>query len=335
MSMASMTDCLVAAKRLIMRHNEEALDYNSMFVVADELSAFMAKYDEEMVGGLTTFYDVSIPYGQNRRGNDIKIKIKHPQLSILAGSTPSNLMRTLPEAAWDQGLMSRVIMVHGIDKVITDIFDAPIKVKPEEMQHDIKAINSLVGEFQVTQQYKDAINNWRKADEDFPPKPTHPKLRHYCARRLGHLLKLSMVAAVDRSNELLLTKEDFNHALGWLIEAEETMPSIFQAGAVGGDAKVMDEIYDFVRVANRGKGVPEWRIVNFAKDRMPSYSLLKVIEMMVRANMLRAIGRDPITNQGIFEAVLGFHQNQRPSIPGDKSSGHGGDSPDPPPSGLH
>ena len=43
-----------------------------------------------------------------------------------------------------------------------------------------------------------------------------------------------MVAAIDKSNELVLTKQDFNTAIGWLIEAEQTMPYIFQAGAGGG-----------------------------------------------------------------------------------------------------
>ena len=34
-----------------------------------------------------------------------------------------------------------------------------------------------------------------------------------------HLYKLSMVSAADRGDVLLLTKEDFNRAMGWLLEA--------------------------------------------------------------------------------------------------------------------
>ena len=73
-----------------------------MLICADELSAFMHKFDDEIIGGLTTFYDVTTPYSQRRRGNDIRILIKHPQLSILSGTTPSNLLKFMPENAWDK-----------------------------------------------------------------------------------------------------------------------------------------------------------------------------------------------------------------------------------------
>jgi len=42
-----------------------------------------------------------------------------------------------------------------------------------------------------------------------------------------------MVAAVDRSDTLLLTKDDFNRAMGWLLEAEMNMPDIFRLGRRG------------------------------------------------------------------------------------------------------
>lgn len=318
-----MVDALLASKRLIMRHNEDALDYNSMYIVADELSAFIPKWDEEIAGNLTTFYDVSIPYGQSRRGNDIKIKIKYPQLSILSGTTPSNLMRFMPEAAWDQGLASRIIMVYADERILTDIFSEEVRALPEDMLHDIKIINSLVGQFQITPDYKIAINNWRKADENYPPKPTHPKLIHYNTRRLAHLLKLSMVSVIDKSNGLVLTKEDFNRALGWLIEAEATMPTIFQAGAVGGDGKVMQEIFDFVRVGDRGKGVPLHRIYNFAKDRVPAYALKTIVSTMEAANMIKAKYLDPLTGQHSYQAVLDSPQTQRFLTPNDKVGLHG------------
>ena len=43
-----------------------------------------------------------------------------------------------------------------------------------------------------------------------------PKLKHYCARRLLHVLKLSMVASIDRSSSLVLDRQDFERAKGWL-----------------------------------------------------------------------------------------------------------------------
>ncbi len=159
-----------------------------------------------------------------------------------------------------------------------------------------------MGEFKVTEDYRTAVNNWRGLGE--PPVPNHPKLIHYATRRRVHLYKLSMVAAVDRSDTLLLTKEDFNRAMGWLLEAEVNMPDIFKAGGGGADAKAMDEIYHFVLVSDRGQGVPEHKITNFARERVPIHSILRVIDVMERSGMIRAVAIDPKTKQRLYQAQV-------------------------------
>lgn len=286
MSAASLVDALVEAKRSIIRLPDEPLEYNSMMICADELSAFMHKFDDEMIGNLTTFYDVVVPYAQHRRGREIRIKIKHPQLSILSGTTPSNLMKFMPENAWDQGFTSRVIMIFSDERIITDVFANERRGLPEPMLHDIRIINGLSGAFAVTQDYKDAINNWRKLGQ--PPVPTHPKLIHYTTRRLAHLFKLSMVSCVDRSNTLLLTKDDFNRAMGWLLEAEVDMAEVFKAGSVGADSHAMDEILHFCLALDRGAGVPEPTLVRRARELVPAMSVMRVLEVMERSGMIQA-----------------------------------------------
>src|SRR6266404_8384872 len=214
----------------------------------------MHKYDDEMIAVLSKFYDNQI-YGQERRGNDIRIKIKAPQVNLICGTTPSNLIKFLPENAWEQGFTSRIVMVFSDERTIGDDFAGYDTTLSKDLIHDLKAINALMGEFKVTEDYRTAVNNWRSLGE--PPVPNHPKLIHYATRRRVHLYKLSMVAAVDRSDTLLLTREDFNRAMGWLLEAEVNMPDIFKAGGGGADEKAMDEIYQFVLVSERGQGVPE------------------------------------------------------------------------------
>ena len=153
------------------------------------------------------------------------------------------------------------------------------------MLHDLKIINGLSGGFEVTSDYKSAINNWRKLGQ--PPVPTHPKLLHYSTRRLAHLFKLSMVSAVDRSNTLLLTKDDFNRSMGWLLEAESVMPEIFKAGSIGADSKAMDEILHYCVVLDKGKGVPEPTLVRRARELVPAMSVMRVLEVMERSGMIR------------------------------------------------
>lgn len=300
--MASLVDALVDAKRTIIRLPEGPLEYNSMFIVADELSAFMHKFDDEIIGGLTTFYDVTAPYSQRRRGNDIRILIKHPQLSILSGTTPSNLMKFMPENAWDQGFTSRVLMIFSDERIISDDFFAhTARGLPGDMLHDLSIINSLSGAFSATEDFRAAINNWRKLGQE--PVPNHPKLLHYNTRRLAHLLKLSMVAAVDGSNQLLLTKEVFNRAIGWLLDAEQYMPEIFKAGTTGVDSKAMDEIYHYVLSMDLTRqGVPEHKVVNFARERLPAHSVMRVLEIMSRGGLLEVSTNGPPLWRAIVKA---------------------------------
>lgn len=287
---ASLVDIVADAKRFIAQLPNPPLDYNSTCIMADELGTFIHKYDDEMIAVLSAFYDPD-PYAQNRRTKDIKIKIKRPQLNMLCGSTPSNLLKFIPEGAWDQGFTSRTIMVFSDERIIGDDFATVVRTKSEDLLHDLKLINSLVGEAGVTEDYRNLVNMWRQGGE--LPAPSHPKLLHYNTRRRAHFYKLSMVAAIDRSNTLLLTREDFNTAMNWLTQAEELMPEIFKAGAIGADAAAMDEIYHFVMITDTlGKGIREDRIVRFAAERIPSHSVIRVFEIMERAGRITLAEQD-------------------------------------------
>src|SRR5215472_7539579 len=63
MTMAALVDCLLESKRSIMWDGLQNYDFYSMSIYADELTAFMHSFDPELIGGLTTFYDVVVPYG--------------------------------------------------------------------------------------------------------------------------------------------------------------------------------------------------------------------------------------------------------------------------------
>lgn len=286
---AALVDTLAASKRFIARLPDPPLEYYNTTITAEELTAFMHKYDDEMVGLLSAFYDPD-PYAQSRRGRDIKIKIDRPQVNLISGTTPSNLVGLMPESAWDQGFTSRVILVYSDERIVGDDFAGTSREMDTSLTHDIKMIGALSGEFKVTEDYRNAVNNWRALGE--PPVIAHPKLLHYKTRRRVHLYKLSMVSAADRGDVLLLTKEDFNRAMGWLLEAESFMPDIFSAGSTGTDARAIDEIHHYISLSDKGDGVPEHQIVNFARSRVPMHSILRVIEIMMASGQISSRGQD-------------------------------------------
>lgn len=284
LTFASLVDTLITSKRTILRQPDGEVTYHSAYICADEMGAFIHKYEPEMVDGLSSFYDAA-NYSQSRRGNDIKIKLPSVQINMLAGSTPQNLMGFMPEKAWGQGFASRTIMVFSDERIKKSMFGPAPHAKNEDLSHDLKIINTLSGEFTVTAAYKSAIDQWQALGE--PPIPDHPKLIHYITRRPVHIIRLSMISSISKSGGLILTEDDFLTALGWLVEAESHMPDIFKAGSMNADSAAMDEIQHFVRVSDRGEGVSEQRIVHFARERVPITSILRIIEIMEGSGQIR------------------------------------------------
>lgn len=302
MTFAALVDCLVKAKRIIIRHGgEDPLEYNSMYICADELGAFMHKYDDEMINGLSAFYDAT-PYQHNRRTSDLRIKIISPQVSLLAGSTPANLIGFMPEKAWAQGFTSRLVMVFSDERIIGDDFVETTDPYSEDLAHDLLMINSICGQYQVTDEYQTLVNFW-KQDKTEIPIPSHPKLTHYVTRRPAHLYKLSMISAADRSADLILTKDDFNRAMNWLVEAETFMPDVFKAGASNADGQAIDEIAHYIMISDRGNGVSETQITRFARDRVPIHSILRIVELMERSGQIKLFGTDKRTQIKYYKAT--------------------------------
>lgn len=281
MTRASLSDHMNEAKRFIANIPYAPIEYHSLVIVADEFSVLMDQYDTALTAAFVEFYDCN-PYSEGRRVANIRIKVEKPQLNMLAGSTPSNLMHTLKDYVWDQGLMSRVILVFSEDRPLIDTFENPPKDKPEDLIYDLKVINTLFGKFTWTYGFRDVMSKWKATG--FVPRPDHPKLAHYCTRRWAHLLKLCMVSCVDRGVNLVLDVIDFNRAMNWLVEAEVNMPSIFQLGATAPDSRTMDEIVYFIR-QHKG-GVPEHVVVNFARTKANAFTIKGILDLMQQARQI-------------------------------------------------
>lgn len=281
MTRASLSDHMNEAKRFIANIPFAPIEYHSLVIVADEFSVLMDQYDTALTAAFVEFYDCN-PYSEGRRVANIRIKVQKPQLTMLCGSTPSNLLHTLKDYVWDQGLMSRVIMVYSEDHPIIDVFDNPPVDKPKHLIHDLKLINTIMGEFTHTDAFRAVTSKWRLAGQI--PVPEHPKLRHYSTRRWAHLLKLCMVSNVDRDGRLKLDVIDFNRAMNWLVEAELSMPMIFQVGTVSPDSRVMDEIAYFVK--QHPNGIGEHQVINFARTKVQAHAIRPMIEAMQQSRQI-------------------------------------------------
>jgi len=288
LSKASLIDSLHEAKRTkTIIETSTYMEFHSLLVNAGELGVLIPTYDMDFMNVLTDIYDGRM-YEERRRGNNLHIKIKNPQLNILAACTPSYLNSTLPEGAWDQGFLSRTFLIFSGDTNLVDIFGVEDTDQNRYMQlkSDLRSINDMTGAFTFDPAAREAIREWHLAGG--PPKPDHPKLIHYNTRRSAHLLKLCMVSSASRGSGKVISLDVYQEALGWLLEAEMYMPEIFKALGARGDGQVIEEAYHFLYSLYVAKKQPihEERLINFLAERVPSYNVLRIIDLMEKSGKM-------------------------------------------------
>lgn len=184
-------------------------------------------------------------------------------------------------------------MIWGDKAPYTDIFANSKRALPDDMVYDLLTIDKLVGEFRHTDDYRTFMLELR--EKGIHPIPAHPKLGGYNNRRWAHLCKLTMVASLDRSNDLVLEAQDIKTALGWLLEAEASIGGVF-SGSASGDAQVMDEVEHFV--ASFCEGLPEQKIKRFISDRVPIQFIHHTMNIMKESGRLIEVG------PGVFRAKV-------------------------------
>lgn len=291
-SKASLIDELADAQRILIHPGRAppTIEFHSLKVIASELTVFIPDYATEFMSVMTNIYDTE-PFSERKRTAKLKIDIPKPQINFIAGTTPSSLVNLLPEGAWDQGFLSRTLLVYDADVLVQSLFSNKTvdHTLSKSLESDIKEIANLYGELTFTQEAADFIDNWHMTGK--LPVPDHPKLQHYLSRRTAHLLKLSQVACVSMSNSLVIELTHIQQAMDWLFDLEAHIPEIFKAMSNGGEAKVMDEAWHmlFQFKARYQKGAPRSVLIKFISQRVPSHAVERIIDLMEKADMIRAV----------------------------------------------
>ena len=319
MTTASLIDALnESVRRIILLGDPPFVEYNSLTVISRELGVLIPSWETSLMNNLTDIYD-GFTVDQKRRGKDLRIQIKAPQINLLGACTPSYLNEVLPPGAWDQGFISRTILVYSGDRVQRDPFAEDEREGltgrlHNDLLHDLKTIALDYGQMSFTSPAAQAIKAWIKSG--CAPEPKHQKLQFYNARRAAHLLKLCMVASIATTGDKIIGLEHYREALNWLVEAETYMPDIFKSMVSGGDSAAQNETWNYVWTlfSKEKRPIAEHRIVHFLRERVPSHSVMRVLEIMVKSRMLEVSLSDK-----------GF-QGYKPTNPEVRSSGDHGTS---------
>lgn len=284
---ASIIDDLREANRRIFQPGSDIITFNSLAICSNELGVLLPDYDNSFMSKLTDIYD-GHPYSERRRTKELNFKIEHPQLNMIAATTPSYLNNILPEGAWEQGFLSRTLLVFSSESLRRSIFSETKRREDlrNDLLADLRIIFNTTGKMKWEEDAVQAIENWAAAGA--PPLPEHPKLLHYNTRRVAHLLKLCMIASMSAGDSLVITLDHYKKAMDWLIELEVYMPDIFKSMVVGGDLRAMEDCwYNTLQIyAREQKEVSEARIAEFLGARIPAFNVPRVLALMVQVGML-------------------------------------------------
>lgn len=288
---ATMIEELDEAKRF-KQYSKGTMQFNALYICINELGVLLPEYETAMMNKLTDIYD-GHPYSESRRNKKHSSDIKSPIYNILAAGTPGYLSTILPEVAWEQGFMSRVILVYSGDTVRRSLFTKEVV---DESLHralvkDLKQIGNVCGEFRFDDGAAARLDAFYLG-EDKATAPLHPKLQHYNTRRTAHLSKLMMIASVADSDDLVITETHYKAAFAWLTDVEAAMPQVFKAMNSGGDIQIIEEVWYYVyeQMAKRGVlGLPESAIIAFLSQRVPAEKIKWIFEVMRNGNLLAQV----------------------------------------------
>lgn len=286
---ATLVKALSESLRTVLNGADTPYIFSSMSVSAPEFGVFFPHYDLEFLSVINDIY-LCRPFYQEERIGRGTIKIEKPHMVILSGTQPDYLNAFLPEVAWGMGFTSRLIMIYADSAPPTDFFTESAIDYTSSIEQ-LKKIFALKGRFMWSRAALEEVNAWNRAGG--PPTPEHSRLLHYNGRRTLNVVKLSMISAVSRSQELYVTVDDFERARDWLLDAEAIMPDIFRAMGQKSDQQILADLHLHLYrlwssvALDKRKPIKTKDIYDFLHTKVTSDKIAKLIDVAEKLGYIR------------------------------------------------
>jgi hypothetical protein len=215
------------------------------FIYAPELSVFLGNvsYTSGLIELLTSLFEGKDQW-EYRTKTHGELILKNVNLNMFGASNPEWLAKGLSEDAFGGGFMGRTIYIFQ---------DEGKKVawprKPHDMDelevrllNDLIKISELHGEYVITPEAEHYYEVWYNSYcPDF-----NGRMSGYYERKPDHLLKLSMILAASRSDELVIKIEHMQGALKLLEDVEKLMPKAFAYIGATNEARVSQHVIELI-----------------------------------------------------------------------------------------
>lgn len=265
----------------------------SAVALPDELGVFIRPKDFEFLQDLIKLYDCIklFTYATKNAGSN---RLENVSLTILGGTQPDTLRKILPPEAFGMGFAARLILIYSSEKRRMSVFDGGkmLDASVDEMlTHDLKEVFNLSGKYVFSTDAVKYIEEWNS--NGMKPEPHDRRLESYNTRRVIHMLKLCMVSAASRGDELLITERDAEFARQTMLEAEGEMSLCFQSMGENSSITQVENVYAFIVAEyekSGKKGVEEWKIRDMLLREMPIYAIKTAFQEMHGAGWVTYTG---------------------------------------------
>jgi hypothetical protein len=195
----------------------ENVDHD-LFIFSDELSDFIGMNQSEMTGCLTSLYYPKDDYIYKL--SQTTTRVNRPGLNILACTTPTSLMKHLPEVAIGQGFSSRTMFVYA-GRSRGKVFIP--KALDQETSNEFGRLFNTIFTWNVEfTRDANALFAQEKIYLDYKLDIVDTRFANYEQRRDMHLTKLTMVLAAARGSTVI-SHDDVIDAQLILEETEKEM----------------------------------------------------------------------------------------------------------------
>lgn len=248
-------------------YNGEFLPMSCITCDVSELGTFLRTEDPRMMDVLVDLWDGQLAKWEHKLRTSEGATLQNPWINILGCTTPTWIRKNIPEDMVGGGLISRVLFVYGDQKrhlvpYPADVLeDAAYKERECRLAEDLKAIGSMVGEYQISPAAKAWGSAWY--EEHWTKRPEHlasERYEGYLGRKQTHMHKLAMVLAAAERSELVITQKDLEFSHAMLGGIERDMLRVFDSIGMVESSRQMTTLIEFVRVYKRIERKALWRL---------------------------------------------------------------------------
>ena len=233
-------------------------------ICADELSLFMGRDATKMgiVPVLMSLYDgrAEWVYRTVGRGKEV---LKEATLTILAGTTPTDLKEIIPVRALESGFAARIIFVYQDSPSKTHLFDdleedksngVKLKETPYEEElkkalvHDLTQVRKLGGKMMFRADAKAFALDWYKQEQGTT---RDKKVEGYFARKHDTMFKVAGLLSLSQSSSRYVEQKHIEKALAIFAENEQYLGPIVAHITTTELGGATEAIYEIIKKAGK------------------------------------------------------------------------------------